>query len=118
MEDLSGIKKGKIKHSTEKSQWSYAQLDTFIKYKASLLGIPIYYVNPRNTSKMCSRCGTINIPNGKSYKCSACGHFDHRDANAAFNIAKVFLESKPGILRNVRCGLIGNPQTRKEFRNV
>jgi len=116
MEDLSGIKKpnNKIKHKVEKSQWSYTQLDTLIKYKASLLGIPIYYINPRNTSKMCSRCGTINTPNGKSYKCLTCGHFDHRDANAAFNIAKVFLKSKPGILRGVRCGLIDNPLTRKE----
>lgn len=87
LEDLGKIsKKGKAKRYVQKSQWSFYQLETFIKYKAALLGIPIFYVNPAYTSRVCSRCGSINKPNGKHYKCS-CGHFDHRDANAAFNIS-------------------------------
>jgi len=87
LEDLGKIsKKGKAKRYVQKSQWSFCQLGTFIKYKAALLGIPIVYVNPAYTSQVCSRCGSINKPNGKHYKCS-CGHFDHRDANAAFNIS-------------------------------
>jgi len=87
LEDLGKIsKKGKAKRYVQKSQWSFYQLETFIKYKASLLGIPIYFVNPAYTSQVCSRCGSINRPNGKNYKCS-CTHFDHRDSNAAFNIS-------------------------------
>jgi len=87
LEDLGKIsKKGKAKRYIQKSQWSFYQLETFIKYKAALLGIPIFYVNPAYTSQVCSRCGSINKPNGKNYKCS-CSHFDHRDSNAAFNIS-------------------------------
>lgn len=86
LEYLGKISKGKAKRYVQKSQWSFYQLETFIKYKAALLGIPIYYVNPAYTSQVCSRCGSINNPNGKSYKCS-CSHFDHRDSNAAFNIS-------------------------------
>jgi len=87
LEDLGKIsKKGKAKRYVQKSQWSFYQLETFIKYKASLLGIPIFYVNPAYTSQVCSRCGSINKPNGKNYRCS-CSHFDHRDSNAAFNIS-------------------------------
>jgi len=87
LEDLGKIsKKGKAKRYVQKSQWSFYQLETFIKYKAALLGIPIFFVNPAYTSQVCSRCGSINKPNGKHYKCS-CGHFDHRDSNAAFNIS-------------------------------
>ena len=87
LEDLGKIsRKGKAKRYVQKSQWSFYQLETFIKYKAALLGIPIYFVNPAYTSQVCSRCGNINKPNGKYYKCS-CGHFDHRDSNAAFNIS-------------------------------
>ena len=87
LEDLGKIsKKGKAKRYVQKSQWSFYQLETFIKYKATLLGIPIFFVNPAYTSQVCSRCGSINKPNGKSYKCS-CSHFDHRDSNAAFNIS-------------------------------
>lgn len=87
LEDLGKIsKKVKAKRYVQKSQWSFYQLETFVKYKASLLGIPIYFVNPAYTSQLCSRCGSINKPNGKNYKCS-CSHFDHRDSNAAFNIS-------------------------------
>lgn len=87
LENLGKIsKKGKAKRYVQKSQWSFYQLETFIKYKAALLGIPIFYVNPAYTSQVCSRCGSINKPNGKNYKCS-CSHFDHRDSNAAFNIS-------------------------------
>lgn len=87
LEDLGKIsKKGKAKRYVQKSQWSFYQLETFVKYKASLLGVPVYFVNPAYTSQVCSRCGSINKPNGKNYKCS-CSHFDHRDSNAAFNIS-------------------------------
>jgi len=87
LEDLGEINKGKIKNKVQKSQWSFYQLLIFIKYKAVLAGIPVYSVNPAYTSKSCSRCGSINNVNGKRFKCAECGHVDHRDSNAAFNIA-------------------------------
>lgn len=91
LEDLGATRKSKIGHRVQKAQWSYFQLETFIRYKAALLGVPVVHVDPKNTSRACSRCGTINVPSGKKYVCASCGHFDHRDANAAFNIAKVAL---------------------------
>ena len=87
LEILDTIRKGKARRYVEKSQWSYYQLCTFIEYKAALLGIPVYYVPAQYTSKECSRCGYINVVNGKHFECKSCGHVDHRDANAAFNIA-------------------------------
>lgn len=88
LESLQGIRKGKARRYVDKSQWAFYQLEQFLCYKALLSGIPIRYVNARDTSKICSRCGTINIPNGKHYTCSTCGHVSHRDVNAAFNIAQ------------------------------
>jgi putative transposase len=105
LEDLQGIRKGKARRYVEKSQWAFYQLEQFLIYKSILSGVPLFYVNPRNTSKECSRCGSINIPNGKHYECS-CGHVSHRDANAAFNIAQRFLREN-GIPREFAVSPIG-----------
>lgn len=108
LENLKSINKGKASRYVKKSQWPFYQLEQFIKYKAALLGIPIAYVDPRYTSKGCSKCGEINLPNNKVYRCSKCGHVEHRDVNAAFNIAErcVF---QGGVERVVPSGYIGKP---------
>lgn len=90
LEKLNKIKrnKGRSLNNTI-SNWPFYQLESFIKYKAKLLGVKIFYVDPHYTSQTCSRCGLIKKTNRNKKKFScACGHNDHADANAAFNIAK------------------------------
>jgi putative transposase len=41
-------------------QWSYRDLSRKIEYKAEAAGIPVKYVDPRKTSKNCSKCGKEN----------------------------------------------------------
>ncbi len=52
-------------------------------------GIPIVEVNPYQTSMTCSKCKTIDKQsrNKQVFICTACGHTDHADINAAKNIA-------------------------------
>ena len=110
LEDLSKINSSKCGKYVKKSQWAFFQLNTFIQYKAKLLGIPIIYINPANTSKMCSNCGHINSVIGKKFSCNNCGHEDHRDANAALNIRNrglMVLANRRGDLS----GSLAEPQT-------
>ena len=90
VEDLGTVRKkgSKIRSYTERSQWSFHQLLQFIEYKAALRGVEVIQVNPAYSSQECSRCHGLTKPAGKSYRCSYCGHNDHRDANAAFTLAQ------------------------------
>ncbi len=98
LENLKGIRKGKKNREKNKTgesfkssinSWEFYQLQTMIEYKAKICGIPLVYVDPKYTSQKCSKCGLIakNNRKGKNYTCTQCGHVDHADANAAFNIA-------------------------------
>lgn len=82
-----------------KNRWlaksiSDASWNSFIQmlsYKAVRCGGQFVKVNPRNTSKTCSKCGTITemTLNKRKFKCPSCGFVCHRDLNAAINILSV-----------------------------
>ncbi|NFE80035.1 IS200/IS605 family element transposase accessory protein TnpB [Clostridium sporogenes] len=70
--------------------WSYYQLQSFIKYKAERIGIKVEYIDPYHTSQICSECG--NYEEGQrveqaTFVCKRCGHKINADYNAARNIA-------------------------------
>lgn len=89
MERLKGIRKSRRrgrKFNGTLHSWPFFQLQNFLEYKARLRGIPLVFVEPRNTSKECSRCRSEGTRDEKNFTCQ-CGHVDHADANAGFNIA-------------------------------
>lgn len=103
LEDLKWIRttaKSKKSFKYALNNWSFYQLQMFIEYKAKLLWVPLNYVDPAYTSKCCSRCGKINNPQGKVFKCSKCGFVEHRDVNASFNIALRYSGVQFGVERD------------------
>ena len=91
MEDLTNIRKrikaGKRMRS-RLHRWAWAQLQTFVAYKAEAAGVRVYYVNPAYTSKTCSVCGCIGVRVKHRFSCT-CGSLAHSDLNASRNLAKL-----------------------------
>lgn len=72
------------------SNWAFRQLREFVSYKARLTGIPVLFVDPRNSSRECSQCGYTDKANRKSqadFLCGQCSYAAPADYNAAVNIA-------------------------------
>ena len=70
--------------------WAFYQLAQFVCYKARRAGVPVVFIDPRNTSRTCSRCGHCDRANRKSqsqFLCLSCGLTMNADVNAAVNIA-------------------------------
>ena len=89
VENLTGIRRGRASQTLREmlNRWAYRDLCDKIDYKAEAAGIPVEYVDPRKTSKLCSECGSENdVGAAKQYSCSDCGVELNRDLNAARNI--------------------------------
>jgi len=91
LEDLNGIKERVMNNSKELnrklSKWNVRELQRMIEYKAKWYGIPVIYVNPRNSSRICPVCGGRLIPQeGRLMKCPKCGLTEDRDFIATLNL--------------------------------
>ncbi|WP_268960216.1 RNA-guided endonuclease InsQ/TnpB family protein [Nonomuraea montanisoli] len=67
---------------------------TILANKAESAGRELIAVDPRNTSRTCSRCGHCAKDNRltqAAFQCVACGHAAHADVNAARNILRAGL---------------------------
>ena len=57
-----------------------------MKGKYDITGVPVAYVAPQYSSRVCSKCGLIGARNGKKFHCVK-KHVEHADVNAAFNLS-------------------------------
>lgn len=101
LENLKGIRERITVRREQRARhcgWSFSQLRQFVAYKAKLAGVPVILVDPKNTSRGCSRCGHTEKANRKSqseFVCRHCGHSLNADFNAARNIRARALVNAP-----------------------
>jgi len=94
LENLEGIRDRvnvPRKRRDELHSWSFHQLRSFVAYKAEHTGVPVVYVDPRNTSRTCPACGCVdkkNRPTQEKFYCTRCGFVSHADYVAAVNIGR------------------------------
>ncbi|MEM2558885.1 MAG: transposase [Nitrososphaerota archaeon] len=74
----------------KKSNWK--TIVKLMAYKSSII-----LIDPKNTTKQCSRCGAINEVSRITYKCSRCGLEINRHLNSAINIYMNAKRLKPSI---------------------
>jgi len=96
LEDLKNIHSRvtvKIRHSQRDRhhRWSFDELRKCIEYKAKVLGVPIFVVDPKNTSRQCPNpeCQCIDKRNRKTrdlFQCLQCRFTAMANYVAAINI--------------------------------
>lgn len=101
IENLNGIR---MRTTVKKGQryihnsWAFHQLRSFIEYKAMEAGIPVIVVDPKNTSRECPVCHTIdkrNRPERSRFRCISCGFEGEADFVASLNIRNRAAVSQP-----------------------
>src|SRR5215468_2206741 len=78
-----------------------------LEYKCVLAGKTLEYIDERDSSKRCSRCGHLQpMPhNPRTYRCQNCGLVLDRDENSAVNHAPAVLCPAPVHTRVIPCGV-------------
>ncbi len=93
VEDLRNLKRGKKKNRNKSfrkaiSPWVYRQVITRIKQVAQQNRVRVVSVDPRNTSRTCPICNTVNKRSrrGEEFQCVACNYKQDSDTVGALNI--------------------------------
>ena len=93
-----------INNKDKQNRWKLSRLDyrtlqNAIITKVIEYNVPIYFVNPKGTSKLCYRCGAELTFQGRLGICPKCGFIADRDKNAALNIHKRMWGSLGSLLK-------------------
>jgi putative transposase len=97
LEDIKGIRKLYRKgngqgndYRRKLNSWSFYEFQRQIQYKAAWEGIPVLFIDPKRTSKLCPVCRG-QLQEDRLYRrklwCSKCRRFMDRDVAASLNIA-------------------------------
>jgi len=98
------------------NDWGLYTFTEMLKYKCQLYGKELVFLDERNTSKACSRCGYLQpMPLWKrTYCCPNCGLVMDRDDNSAVNMLMRFLARRGPHTSFGTCGVLHEDQNSVE----
>ncbi len=94
-EDLTHIRDA-LPNDLSFHRWAHRRLVEYVTYKARERGMEVAFVDPANTSKMCSECGHVsrsNRPTRDRFSCGRCDTTANADYNAAKNVGLRYVRS-------------------------
>lgn len=103
LEDLKGIRQRVRVRRPQRStlhSWAFYDLGQKLRYKAKRAGVPLVFVDPKNTSRVCPVCGhteRANRPNQSTFTCVVCGFAGLADHIAAVNIGRRAIVNWPNV---------------------
>ena len=106
LEDLEGIRERITVRRVQRAalhSWAFFQLRSIVTYKAKRVGVPVFLVDPRNTSRTCPACGHVDKANRLSqskFSCVVCGFAGLADHIAAINIGRRAVVNPPIVARD------------------
>jgi len=92
LEELTGLIE-ELRNMNKQNRWKtmyldYRTLQNAIITKAIEYNVPVIFIDPKGTSKLCYRCDTELVFYGRLGVCPKCRFIADRDKNAAMNIHK------------------------------
>lgn len=99
--DVSSTKLTKTRMAKSVLDSGWGMLRAQLQYKGEHAGRSVEVVSERNTSRICSSCGSLSGPKGvnglrvRSWMCAECGDSHDRDVNAAKNILTAWRCPRP-----------------------
>jgi putative transposase len=105
VEQLAGIRERVRLRKPQRAAvhtWAFAQLGTFLAYKAARAGVAFVQVDPAHISQTCHECGWVDKRKRRSqseFVCGRCDFVGHADHNAAINIAARGVERWGEVMR-------------------
>ncbi|MEM1658493.1 MAG: transposase [Candidatus Jordarchaeales archaeon] len=91
LENLKGVKRRILNRSKKMnrklSKWNARAFQFMLEYKLKWLNLPVKYVDPKNSSKVCPLCsGSMASYGGRIMRCEKCGLTMDRDVVAVLNL--------------------------------
>ena len=88
LEDLASQEMAEKQFGKSITDAGWSEFISMLSYKAEGAGSRVMLVNPKNTTKECSRCGVLTDKalSERQHNCPSCGLTLGRDLNAAINI--------------------------------